>query len=118
MRMKTIIASFFVALVFAGCGGTVRRGEPVRLVASVDNANEERGHVVYDQRCSQCHPGGEGGFGPSLNEKPLPAFLMRLQVRQGIGAMPGFSEAQISEPDLDALIEYIFALRHPRTLEG
>jgi mono/diheme cytochrome c family protein len=62
-------------------------------------------------RCNQCHPGGDGGLGPSINAKPLPGFLVRLQVRAGLGAMPGFSEQDISEQELNDLVAYLKILR-------
>jgi mono/diheme cytochrome c family protein len=61
--------------------------------------------------CNKCHPGGEAGLGPALNNKPLPKFLMHLQVRKGLGAMPSFSEKKIPDGDLDDLLEYVKALR-------
>lgn len=36
---------------------------------------------------------------------------MRLQVREGFGAMPSFPDEVISDADLDAIIDYILALR-------
>jgi mono/diheme cytochrome c family protein len=61
--------------------------------------------------CHQCHPGGEAGLGPAINDKPLPGFLIRLQVRNGLGAMPAFSAQEISPDDLDDLIAHLKALR-------
>jgi hypothetical protein len=49
---------------------------------------------------------------PAINNKPLPKFLMRLQVRIGAGAMPAFSKAQISDDELDDLVDYMVYLRH------
>ena len=64
--------------------------------------------------CHQCHPGGAAGLAPSINDKPLPGFLMRFQVRHGLGAMPSFDEQVIPEPELDALIAYLLELRRQR----
>ena len=61
--------------------------------------------------CYTCHPGGAGGLGPALNNKALPASAIRLQVRHGFGVMPAFSEQQISQDQLDALIAFLKALR-------
>ena len=36
---------------------------------------------------------------------------MRFQVRAGLGAMPSFSEEQISDAELEDLLDYIVALR-------
>jgi mono/diheme cytochrome c family protein len=66
---------------------------------------------VFQQHCHQCHPGGEGGLGPALNDKPAPAFLIKTQVRLGLGTMPGFDKAQISPEELDDLAAYMLASR-------
>jgi mono/diheme cytochrome c family protein len=57
--------------------------------------------------CHACHPGGEAGLGPALNDKPLPGLLVRLQVRTGMGAMPAFSPRELSDGELRDLIAYL-----------
>jgi hypothetical protein len=49
--------------------------------------------------------------GPALNNKPFPRFLQRFQVRNGLGAMPAFSPAEISASQLDDLLAYLSTLR-------
>ena len=91
---------------------SARRSEPIAgpmLLASPDIAN---GQQVFMTHCHQCHPRGEAGLGPALSNKPLPAFVIRTQVRHGYGAMPAFYRDEISEADLDSLIAYLKALRH------
>jgi mono/diheme cytochrome c family protein len=61
--------------------------------------------------CHKCHPNGEAGLAPGINDKPLPEFLMKTQVRVGLGAMPSFSREQISDQELDDLIRYLKTLR-------
>ena len=56
-------------------------------------------------------PGPAQGLGPALNNKPLPAFLIRTQTRLGVGAMPAFPESALSAGDLDAVARYIRFLR-------
>jgi mono/diheme cytochrome c family protein len=51
--------------------------------------------------CHQCHPGGGGGLAPSINDKPLPEGLIKTQIRQGLGAMPAFTEKHLSDADVD-----------------
>ncbi len=63
------------------------------------------------KQCSQCHPGGEAGLGPAINNKPLPGFLINLQVRQGFGAMPAFSKGRVTDDELADVIAYLKALR-------
>lgn len=84
---------------------TDRRGDAVGVT---EIAN---GRQVFMTHCHQCHPGGEAGLGPALNNKLLPAFVIRTQVRQGYGAMPAFCRNEISEAELESLIAYLKALR-------
>lgn len=79
---------------------------PLRLASDA-----ERGRIVYMEHCQPCHPGGEAGLGPSLNDKALPTFLKKFQVRQGIGSMPSFSDEEIPDDALDDLMAYLSALR-------
>lgn len=98
----------------AGC--SARRSEPIAGPLELKAASPvlARGEVAFDQHCSRCHPGGESGLAPAINNKPLPGFLMKFQVRHGAGAMPAFSEEELSKEDLDALVKYLKALRHNR----
>jgi mono/diheme cytochrome c family protein len=100
-------------LFVAGCGSP-RKTEPLRGPLRAENEAVRRGHQVFMRNCHMCHPNGEGGLGPSINEKPLPAFLLRTQVRQGLGEMPKFPVDKISDAELEDLIAYLVALRHHR----
>ena len=95
----------------AGCG-TTRRGEPIIGEHQPPNEDVAEGLVAFDRYCSACHPGGEAGQGPALNNKPLPAFAIKFQVRHGLGAMPAFPEQVISEKELDDITAYLIWLRH------
>lgn len=70
-----------------------------------------RGQALFMHRCHRCHPGGMAGLGPAIINKPLPGFLIRFQVRTGLGAMPAFNKNQLSDNQLDDLIIYIKELR-------
>jgi len=113
MKIRASISTFLalVGLVAAnvGCHST-RRGEPITGPMNL-NAKEQRGRVVFQMRCNQCHPNGEAGLGPALNNKPAPAFLMKAQVRLGLGAMPRFNSHAIPPSELDDLMAYVLALR-------
>jgi mono/diheme cytochrome c family protein len=102
------------------CGGIVacgsaRRSEPIAGPLTLGGASLQRGREVYMQECQRCHPGGEAGVGPSLNDKPAPRFLIRLQIRQGLGAMPAFSRAQLDDQVVEDVIDYMMALRRHGT---
>jgi mono/diheme cytochrome c family protein len=101
-----------VLVLLAACG-TARRGEPLagQLENTAAGPEVEHGKLVFFRYCHKCHPGGEAGLGPAINDKPLPSFLVRFQVRNGLGAMPSFDDARLPDPELDALLEYVAALR-------
>ena len=88
-----------------------RRSEPIAGPLPLDNPALARGRAVFDTHCYACHTGGEGGMGPMLNDKPLPRFLMRFQIRNGLGAMPAFSKDKIDDREIEDLLDYIVALR-------
>lgn len=94
----------------AGCGSS-RRSEPVLGPPPLKTQNELHGEVVFMKLCNQCHPGTAGGLGPGLSNKPAPAVAMRLQIRQGLGTMPAFPEKELSDADMDAVIDYMLAMR-------
>jgi len=100
-------------LVLCACGSP-RRSEPLVGAPQLASVEERHGEVLFFRFCHQCHPGGEAGLGPAINNKPAPMPLVRLQVRKGLGAMPAFPDAIIPERDLDALLAYFDRLReHP-----
>lgn len=105
-RMATHVIAVSLVL---GCG-PARRSEPLMGPLAL-SSNAEEGRTAYMKYCNQCHPGGEAGLGPSLNDKALPTFLKKFQVRQGIGSMPSFSEEEIPDEELDDIMAYLDALR-------
>jgi mono/diheme cytochrome c family protein len=96
--------------IVTGCTSP-RRGEPMVGSLPTNSPDVVRGQQVFMTHCHQCHPGGEGGLAPAINDKPLPGFLIKFQVRKGIGAMPAFSSAEIVPEELSDLIAYLKALR-------
>ncbi|MDW7772089.1 MAG: cytochrome c [Desulfobulbaceae bacterium] len=111
--MNRICFALFCCLIipaFAGCGSP-RRGVPIAAPVGLDSEQLVRGQHAFNKHCTQCHPGGEAGLGPALNNKPLPGFLIKLQVRYGFGAMPKFSEEHLDKQELDDLIAYLKKLR-------
>ncbi|WP_202882296.1 c-type cytochrome [Candidatus Manganitrophus noduliformans] len=97
-------------LLFSGCG-PARRSEPIAPPLSMSSSTLVRGEEAFMKYCNQCHPRGEAGLGPAINNKPLPRWLIRFQVRHGLGAMPAFSEKEIGDRELDDLVAYLKALR-------
>jgi mono/diheme cytochrome c family protein len=107
-RLAALAALALAALACA----SPRRAEPLthRAVDTTDPVLAT-GEQVFHRWCHECHPGGEAGLGTSLNDKPWPGWMIRFQVRNGLGAMPRFDSGQISGEELNALVRYLMALR-------
>jgi mono/diheme cytochrome c family protein len=110
VRCRRNIALGFAVMVLHACG-SARRGEPLHEPVRLESDEQRRGEQVFFRFCHQCHPVGEAGLGPAINDKPVPHAMIKLQVRQGLGKMPAFSDQQIPGPDLDALVAYLDALK-------
>ena len=112
-RYRLILMLLLVGgLLLASACGSARRGVPLVGDREIEDPELLLGRRSFDTFCHSCHPGGTGGLGLALNNKPLPGFAVRLQVRNGIGAMPSFSEKVISDEALDAIVAYMKWLRN------
>lgn len=108
------ISKVFGAILFLfllTCCGTARRGEPLYEAVALKNEQEVKGQVLFMEYCNKCHPGGESGLAPAINDKPVPGFVIRFQIRNGLGAMPAFNKEMISPEELDDLMAFIKVLR-------
>jgi mono/diheme cytochrome c family protein len=114
MNARTLAIGILCAVTLAGCGSP-RRGEPFVGPVALSDPSLQRGRVLYDRHCYKCHTEGEGGLGPILNDKPLPRFLMHMQVRVGLGTMPSFSRSELSDDELRDLLDYVVALRQAKS---
>jgi mono/diheme cytochrome c family protein len=111
IKHRILLTAFAALLLLVQACGSSRRSEPIRGPLALESAKLEQGKVVFMEHCHKCHPGGETGLGPALNNKPAPGFLIRIQVRNGLGAMPGFNRELISNEEMDGLVAYVKALR-------
>ncbi|HUQ07907.1 MAG TPA: cytochrome c [Kofleriaceae bacterium] len=93
-----------------GCGSK-RRGELVGRPITPDTLAEKRGERLFYKYCSSCHPSGEAGLGPALNNKPLPEFAVRTQIRQGVGAMPAFHDDRLTDAQVEEIASFVSELR-------
>lgn len=102
-----VLICFF--LKFTGCSAPkiLPYSEPVTLKTE----ELEDGRKLYDQHCATCHPGGMSGLGPAIINKPLPEFLIRFQIRNGIGVMPAFKEDVLNDEQVENIAEYLVYLR-------
>jgi len=73
--------------------------------------NEFRGMRLFMLHCNKCHPGGEEGVGPALNDKPLPDFLIHFQIRQGMGDMPAFTKDELTKEEVQQIVRYVRFMR-------
>ena len=108
----TVVGLGMLGIILAlGACATARKVEPLAPPIDVSDPKVAHGQKVFFQHCHQCHPHGQGGLGPAIVNKPLPEFLMKFQVRHGLGTMPSFAADRIPPADLEALMEYIKAVR-------
>jgi mono/diheme cytochrome c family protein len=105
-----VLAAGLAASLISGCG-SARRSEPIKGAVAINDPQVARGRLAFMAKCNYCHPGGEAGLGPALNDKPLPEFLIKTQIRVGLGAMPAFPPQEISDADVDAIVAYMKAIR-------
>jgi len=96
---------------FVSACGAARRSEPLKGAVAINDPRVAHGRLVFMGACHRCHPGGEAGLGPALNDKPLPEFLIKTQIRAGLGAMPAFGPERLSDADVDAVIRYMKLIR-------
>jgi hypothetical protein len=73
--------------------------------------DELRGMKLFMRHCNRCHPAGEKGKGPSLNDKKLPDMLIHFQIRNGLGDMPAFKEKDISKEDVKRIVSFVRLIR-------
>lgn len=97
----------FIPLLFS-C--SARRIE--KEMTGSENPQITSGRIVFKYNCQKCHPNGEAGVGPSINNINLPGFLLRKRVRSRAfllytGKMPAFKKDVISSKELDDLVVYL-----------
>ena len=109
MNIKNILLLPLLIIMMAAC--SPRRGVPYTEPLQAHSEEVKQGKVLFDTYCNPCHPGGSSGLGPALNNKPLPGFLIRFQIRNGVGVMPAFSEEVISDEQSKMIVAYMKELR-------
>jgi mono/diheme cytochrome c family protein len=109
--MRGHLAWIACSMLLLACG-SARRGEPIAGPISL-SAKEQQGEVLFMHNCNQCHPGGDAATGPAINNKHvIPRAVMKLQVRKGVlGSMPAFAEAELSDEQVELILDYVEALQ-------
>ena len=87
------------------------------------------GRTIFERQCAPCHGAGPGDDGAPMlpgtatlqrryqGDPPgalelrddLDGDILRFFVRNGIGAMPSFRKAELSDADIDAIAAYLHA---------
>ena len=98
------------------CLACTARRMPATSESKKENASLAHGRDKYMQYCQKCHPMGEAGLGPALNNNPAPGFIKRFQVRHGLGAMPAFKADVISRNDLNHIMRYLKSMKKEEKL--
>jgi len=117
MKRAALLLTGLLFLLSLSFCGTARRGVPMFAPLSTEEPAVAKGEAIFMSYCHKCHPGGTAGLGPAINNKPLPGFLIRFQVRRGLGVMPAFKEEVISDDELDNLVAYLKTLRKAKAEE-
>ena len=104
--LSFLAISFIMAISASSCA--IRRSEPIQENEfTYTDPHVENGERIYMAYCQKCHPGGEGGLGPSING--IPGFMKKFQTRHGLGVMPAFKKDEISKQDLKDIMTYLKA---------
>ncbi|HEX8549710.1 MAG TPA: cytochrome c [Cytophagaceae bacterium] len=106
---------FILLLLFGSCA-TPRRSEPIKKAMALNTDKLVKGRHLFLTHCYKCHPNGEAGKGPSINNIPIPGIALRARIRSkafflGVGRMPSFKQNEISKDDMDLLVTYIKELK-------
>jgi mono/diheme cytochrome c family protein len=109
MRILACITGLLALAAAISCG-PARRGVPFGPPLQLTQL-EEQGQRLFMEHCNQCHPQGAAGLGPAINNKPLPGAAMSIQIRKGVGTMPEFPEAVLSNAQVDAIVAYLNKLQ-------
>lgn len=97
------------AVIFSSC--SARKGIPYSEPLALKTQELKNGEVLFNGHCNSCHPGGTSGLGPAINNKPLPKFLIRFQIRHGLGVMPDFEEEVLTDEQVKDIANYLVYLR-------
>ena len=113
--MKRALA-ILIVVGLAGCGSSRRDAPLLAQATDLQDPKLALGRQAFAINCYQCHPGGDGGLAPAINNKPVPAWLIKTQIRAGLGSMPSFSKSEISDEERDAIAAYLVHLRKQKTV--
>lgn len=103
--------SLAISLVSVACAPKEAESPPAPVPATVSPVAE--GKAVYSANCAACHGPEAQGTTVAMALPGHSADVIRRQVRAPMGQMPAFSESQLNNAQLDAIIAYIESLPAP-----
>ena len=111
------IILFFLSLYFFSCGPQRRAQTNMSEEIINESPQASKGRLVFKTNCQKCHPDGESGVGPPLNNIHLPGFLVRAKIRSRAlllwtGRMPAFKKNEISKKEMDDLMVFIKGIQN------
>ena len=91
---------------------------PPAALASAQSQPALSGQDLFERKCAQCHASGGWGtralarrMAPAraelLARPSVPAALVRVVVRHGIGSMPQFIPTELTDDELDRLARWL-----------
>lgn len=108
-----LISLLLIALLFGLRLSSCSAPKIILLAEEVEMPTKDlrQGRALFNEYCATCHPGGMGGLGLGIINKPLPGSLIRFQIRNGIGVMPAFNESMLTDEQVENISDYIVYLR-------
>jgi mono/diheme cytochrome c family protein len=103
----------FIAAVGCGGGSSTAEseessgGESAQYEGPIASTDAAHGKEVFSSFCDDCHPDGGEDVGPSLIEHPHSPARIRQQIREGSGKMRPFSEARLSNEDMESILAWL-----------
>ena len=109
---KFLVAAFVLALPLAHVAA-----RPAQEGTAVPAGDPQAGRAVYtigNTSCRNCHgTDGEGAFAPALAGRNLTYEHFRDYVRNPLGRMPGWIEAELTDQEIADLVAYFDGLPPP-----
>ena len=104
-----IVTLAVLTLLISSC--STPKVQPKAEIVELPTEALSNGRHLFDNHCASCHPGGKAGLAPGIINKPLPDFLIRFQIRNGVGLMPAFDEGHLSDEEVKNIADYLVYLR-------
>lgn len=109
--MKRLVALLILTALLFSLSCKSRKEAPYIIPLANASNDVQEGKLLFNNFCNKCHPDGTAGLGPSIINKPFPDFLIRFQIRNGLGVMPAFKKDYLPDEDVKKIISYINALQ-------